>query len=425
MTRERYITALLALTGVVAALTGVAPSPNVKLLCIAAFAIGAFIAGLPRQVSLGRALMFAAYVAVVVVALVRTDFAHVRLVSHNAVVRQELFVIAAGCFLAFALWGHAERWERRRKAALLAPGILVLTNLALWTIGFRFGTKPLNSGQAEMLSHLGFNIGRQWLPLTPGINGAGDAAAIAGAMSIVLLRQGPRRFHVAVIAAAIATIGLTDARGALLYAIVAVTAFTFTPRFLKRAAFGVPLLIPLLPVILLAGLSRSSGYTSALNHGGDVTTATGRSFIWQAVYDHLGGLHFADIFGYGYYGQIASGVSYSYAFLFRYQPIPEAASAHNMLLQTILDTGYVGASVTIALISAAVWAVSRRYLVTLAAWDLATALGLIVLVLLGTTETVPTIYFPESFALALLLLCVALSPRRIEEDDAHAALASS
>jgi O-antigen ligase len=422
LTRERYITSLLALSGVIAALTGVATTSNVKLLCIVAFVLGALLSGFPRQVMHGRALLFFLFTVLVVISLERTDLTRVRFVSHNAILRQELFAIGAAWFLASALWGRTELWERRRNAALLAPGVLVVTNLALWAIGFHFGPKPPNAGQAEMLTHLGFQISRQTLPLTPGINSAGDVAAIAAAMSFVLLRSGgSRRFHLSVIAASLATIGLTDARGSLLYVLVAVAAVAFTPGFAKRAAVAVPVLIPLLPSILLVVLSRSSGYTSALNHGGDVTTATGRSFIWRAIYDHLGKPHFADLFGYGYYGQITSGVSYQYAFLFRYQPIPESASAHNMLLQTILDSGYVGAVVTVALLSVGIWTVSQRYTETLSSWDLATVIGLLVLVLLGTTETVPTIYFPESFVLALLLLCVALRARR-DVDEPHAAL---
>jgi len=411
--RERYIRSMLASSGVVAAITGVATTSQLKALCVATFVAGALMAGRPTRAKVGKSLVLGTYVCLVVVSLARTNYASVFFVSHNAVVREALFVVAAGWFAISALWGETADWERRRKAALLAPGVFVIANLALWAVGFHFGPTPLTTGvpgNAEMLAHLGFNIERQAFPLTPGINGAGVIAAIAGSMSVVLLRGGSSRFvHAAIVGASVTTIGLVDARGSMLFAAITVGAISLTPRFLKRGLSGIPLLMPFLPLILLWLLSTFAGYTSGLSrNGGDAATATGRSIIWQSIYDYLKHLHAADIFGYGYYGQVASGVSHRYAFLFRFQPVPESASAHNLLLQTILDSGYVGAIVLVVLIVAAVLAASRRYAETLSPSDLATVTGLVVLVLAGSTESLPAIYFPYSFILALLLLCVAL-----------------
>jgi O-antigen ligase len=427
LTKERYIRGLLAFSGVLAAVTGSGATPNVKLLCVAALIVGALVAGLPRMATPARALLVVAYGGLVTVSLARTNFTHVHFVSHNAVLREELLIVAAGWFGISALWGRTDDWAARRRAALLAPGVFVLTNLALWIVGFHFGPSPLAHdvpGPAEMLSHFGFHMQRQGLPLTSGINGGGVMAAIAGTISLVLLRGGQsRRIHLAIVAASLVTLGLVDARGSMLFAAVTVAAVSFTPRFMRRGLPGVALLIPVLPLVLLWLLSALSGYTSGLSrNGADVTTATGRSVIWQDVYDYLKHPHFADIFGYGYYGQVTSGVSYRYAFLFQTQPIPESAGTHNLLLQTVLDTGYVGALVVVALIVVAASAASRRYIETLAPVELATLAALIVLVLVGATESLPTIYFPYVFVVAFLLLCVPLrshlgDPLLVEADD--------
>ena len=96
----------------------------------------------------------------------------------------------------------------------------------------------------------------------------------------------------------------------------------------------------------LHAVDALSGSTvgQSVSRAGEQSTGSlsGRPFIWSIIFISLSQFQPQHLVGFGAYGQVASGVSLQYAFLF--PPTLIGASAHNTLLQLVLDTGYLGAA---------------------------------------------------------------------------------
>jgi O-antigen ligase len=102
-------------------------------------------------------------------------------------------------------------------------------------------------------------------------------------------------------------------------------------------------------------------------------------------------------------------VSYSYAYVYQGYVDPQNNPAQNFLLQTVLDTGYVGAAIAVALLSVALLLAARR--VRGRSRDplfVATLAGLLFLGLLGVLEASPMIYNTDAFGAFLLLVVSAI-----------------
>jgi O-antigen ligase len=201
-------------------------------------------------------------------------------------------------------------------------------------------------------------------------------------------------------------------------AIVVVASFSVGRRFLGA---GLVALLPLSPflVIGVAGLLANTGAVAALSRtGNDVVTATGRLYIWRPVISFLEHPHAEQLIGYGANGQVTSGVSASYAYLFMSDQTvsnPTTVTTHNIVLQTILDYGYIGLVVIGALVAVAVtrlWRASRRY----PASPFPAVLALFTVIMLnGMTEALPSYTFLDVLVPVLVIMgisCTELaSPR--------------
>jgi O-antigen ligase len=180
--------------------------------------------------------------------------------------------------------------------------------------------------------------------------------------------------------------------------------FLLVPK-LTLAGF-MPLLIafaPILLITLLGILANTDLLTLLSREGSNAYTATGRLFIWHAVYESvLSHPSSESFFGWGAYGQIRSGALLHYSFL---DPVDPLLSAHSFTLQTILDAGYIG--LVVALSAVAVGAQRLSSAARSAAGHTALLAILAVLFFSGTTESMPTFLDPAGLGLAFLILGVA------------------
>ena len=371
----------------------------------------------------GELMLGAAYAALVLISFPRAARADAVLTAQTAlsVTVVTAMVLALGVLALLSDPCPAER-RRRWLAAALAPTAYVAVNVVLHLAGFAAATTVDAAEQtgrsAQVLGLIGFASERVRFPMASGINNFGAIAGLALATSamIAIRARGPLRWW-AVSGCAVSFYGLlaVDSRGGLLLSLTAVAVVWLLPRVAERGVKGLPILLPMAPAIILGVLGVLSGtaLADALSRdGGDFSSATGRGEVWATVVGYLAHPHLADLWGYGAYGQLTSEVSFSYASVLVGYSRPEFATAHNFALQSVLEVGYIGAALGLALLFYCVKRTAERHARSPSPEEGAIFAGILFVVLIGMVEAVPTISYPDTFAAFALLApaCLRLAP---------------
>jgi hypothetical protein len=394
---------------------------------------------LPRSehgiTSAGLLTLALLYAAVIAVSLVRG--------SRAGVYHSQLSAITEGA-LYFALVGFAvslitsRRSKGERDASLiclvLAPAVYASINLALYLAGVQspdagFSTLQYRTvgSPATLLGSLGVHTGRVLFPLASAINfyGVACGAALTGtAILMMRVRQAPRWPTRIGLGAAAACLLMGDSRTAIALSIAIILYFFLSRR--AAGAAGAAVLLPALPLVLVGFLSilNSAGASTALSRnsvGTDFATATGRAQIWSASWDMLKHPQIQQLVGWGADGHITSGASYHWAYLFRgVLDDPSIASTHNLAIQTVFDSGYIGLAILIA--AATMTCVRLARIVGREPSSPAAALlGMLLVILLGgVTEISPSYHAQEALVMTLLIMgaSAGLSSTAVETYDA-------
>jgi len=267
-------------------------------------------------------------------------------------------------------------------------------------------------GSALMLGLLGVQHERVQFPIAAGLNNYAILCGAGFVYSIAFLKQHDfifsRLYFLIVAIVAMISILLVDSRGALFFAfITAFSIIAFSATVWKRV-YLVVVVVPLIPVLMYYALS------SILSTGSPVATdlfvrstyladpGSGREIVWFAALDHLIDFNFSHLFGYGLYGQATSGIANFYDELFPLSDSPALITLHNFSLQMIFDVGYVGLGITLLYIFLLMKGLSKKveskqqfeYF-----WRLTI---LVYLLLMGSTEAVPSLYFADVFLIFVI-----------------------
>lgn len=362
-------------------------------------------------------LLAVGYLALVVIAGFRAGYFDV--ISESAALRQmaQFSLVALLGMFAFLREPRAEQRALHLRALCWAPAVFLAVNVGLYFLGILpVGEYTADAEQpATMLGLLGLESNRVLFPLANGVTGIGPIAAMALGLSATLALRGEQR-KLALVAALLAlyVILAIDSRGALLFGLLAFTLVAVAPRGRKHRLGWVAIALPALPVVLvlvLTGVAESDVGTE-LDRGGiaNLNTATGRTVVWEEVIDVFDRPSADHLFGYGQSGQIVSGASVGYAYLVTDSPEPLAHTAHSVILQTLLDLGWVGLLCFLALAAMVLTRLGRRAGDPRYAALLAATLSLL---LLGIVQATPTTAHPDSFASWLLVVFAAVRAERV------------
>lgn len=358
------------------------------------------------------ALLAVGYVALVAVAAMRADYFDV--LSQNAAIRQvaQFMLVATLGLLAFVREPREAQRALHLRALCWAPAVFVAVNVALSLAGVVPSGRydAATEAPATLLGLLGVNANRVLFPLSSGVLGIAPTATVALAICVMLALRNEQR-TLAVIGALLSlyVILAIDSRGGLLFAGLALLLMVFVPRARQQGLAWVAILLPVMPIVLIlmltglaeteAGVRLERGETEGLN------TGTGRTVVWSEVYKTLARPSIDHVFGYGQLGQVKSGASVDYAYLFRdYEGDPLTNSAHNLVLQSLLDLGWFG---TVCLVLLAAVVITRLSRLTHDPLHAALLAGALSLLLLGIVQSDPTPAHPESFAFWLLVIFAA------------------
>ena len=188
----------------------------------------------------------------------------------------------------------------------------------------------------------------------------------------------------------------------------------------KRLVFPVFIIVLLIPLIfsfidIQSLLSQINLDLVAFTRKKDITelaTLNNRVLIWSTILNKYGGFEAIHLVGYGAFGHISSGISYIYA---QYWRDPELITLHNAYLQHLIDDGYIGFFVFIALL----WNAIRVSLNQLSNGNLAFLYPFAVLIYLVVCSTLDvTIYFNQNVSFLFFLLAnfqVAFGEKKLLE----------
>lgn len=362
-------------------------------------------------------LLFSAFATLLSIGFIRTGLNGIFLVT--TILGNWLVWITIAVF-SFALFISAPNEKVRyqyRRGFILAFGIYILLNFALYLLGFEPPEKHVQTNSTGiLLGTLGVHIQRVVFPTSTGFNTFGSIVGTFTVASVAILthRASARLDKMIAILGGLCSfviIFLTDSRAALALSTLLILTIFLLPQKLYPKLKYIALVAPLLPVILIlvinllpaelaSGLSRS---------GSDFSNMSNRMTIWQIVLDefkHFTPLH---LFGFGYRGQVSAGLSEQYAYFFSSYAEGGQASSHNFFLQSIIETGYIGTLVFIFLLYVMIsklarFSIRNKYDHT----PRTTLFILIYCILAGTTESVLSPDFQELFVL-FLMICAASS----------------
>jgi O-antigen ligase len=324
-------------------------------------------------------------------------------------------------FVIFVRDDLPQRVRAARLALVFAPAVYVAANAILLLGGITTNRVPPPEAKnpAEILGLFGISHLRTFFPLGVGVNTFGITIGAALCMSLVLAlraRGRARRFAIAATVISGYAMLLADSRGPLFSALAASFLVVLAGRRFAGRLNRLPFLIPASPFIVFAvlGLLSNSFVAVDVQGRGALATGSNRLYIWKPILNLLGRFDPSQIFGYGAYGQITSGATRGYLYLFRgYSYVP---AAHNFVLQTTLDIGYVGLIIVIALMVVSI----RSFAEASKVGDVAASAllgGTVYLVLAGFTEAAPTIYSTEAFFFFILLLMAASRISDVPADE--------
>ena len=272
-----------------------------------------------------------------------------------------LFIWVIIAIFGFTLFTTAPDEQTRfvyRRGIFIAISLYFIFNFVMYSFGFQSPeVLYLRQPKAALLNSFGIHINRVLFPTAQGINSFGSTAGIGWvACFVILTMPGSKRVDriLAVFGglSSLAIIISTDSRGALAYTSLLIILILFLPKMIHDLLRWLPVIAPLLPLTLLfvLRLLPETVVSTLSRSGSDLANMSNRLVIWNIVLDELVNFKWIHLIGFGYRGQVLSGLSSSYSYLFTAWTSNEIASAHNSLLQSVLDVGYLGSILFIALL---------------------------------------------------------------------------
>lgn len=320
-------------------------------------------------------------------------------------------VVAFGLLLVTTSRSKAER-RRRLVAIALAPGVYSLANALLQLGGVRAANQdPSSQGiatfeNASLLKLVHIYAHRVQFPLASGVNSSGivSGAGLAACLILIMRRAAPPWLTWPCLAGCIYNLVLGDNRTSLGLGIGAAVYFAWTRRM--TTARLLPILVPVLPllaILVTALLNGPLGGVLSRGSNDDFATVNHRTFIWEAAWHMLRSPGLQDLYGWGALGQVTSGLSQHYAYLFGSLPHPYAYSTHDIVIQTVVDSGYIGLALLVAAVGVTTYRLIASWLREADPVVRALMAVLVVTILGGTTEALPN-YGSEEALVAMLLV---------------------
>lgn len=288
----------------------------------------------------------------------------------------------------------------------LAVVLYLVLNFAIYASGIRIRADVFIEPRPAVLpSYLGLVFPRITFPMATGVNTFGYTAGLALTGGAVCSWYAPGKIKIlGVVGMLLAAAGmlLVDSRAALLFSFLAIG--LGLRRKLKHSwlivflSLGLPLLVLYilqnLPLEWIGLISRS---------GTDALTLSNRTVIWSAALDDFSTFKVQNIIGWGYRGQIPSGIMEQYAFLFSNFQEVTAIPLHNAYLQHSVEYGYIGLGIFLVLLINLLGHIGRKTGLRFSYWSIVLQSMLVYLIVCSSLDAVLSVDSQETFSIFLLI----------------------
>jgi len=272
---------------------------------------------------------------------------------------------------------------------------------------------PQAGDQASFLALLGLDYKRTALPLASGFQAGAVAPLVATVIALARVRTLRGFWNIGFFVIGLIPILMLDARQFVVavFATMLLTNRTVPAWGVATGAALAPCVAPfialfargVLPTELRIGIMRGAG-------GGMLN---GREYIWTYFWNYIRQDDLGTIlFGHGMYGQVATGLSSRYAYMFKeWETVTgKIAPLHNSYFQIVIDSGLVGLIVWAALLWLGVYhavRLSRAPVRDAVAWR-AAAMILIAVCVVGSSEVILCLYMKEAVTVILPILAMIM-----------------
>jgi O-antigen ligase len=291
--------------------------------------------------------------------------------------------------------------------------IYMSLNLIWYVIGIQsVNVDDIFIGEALLLKQFGFTTERVRFIFASGINSYGALIGIVLTVSMIgiFLGKSRRPIFLLCLVLSIITLLLTDTRAGILFAIIS---FVFVSIVFKKGLTHLGYLIPagsifgpILLIAVLVWLSDSGIATYLSRSNDDISTGNSRAIIWGLALSEFSEFKALEhLFGYGEYGHYESGVSSLWASIFNRWDNADLIHPHNAIISVLLDYGYLGVLVYIALF----FRMTRNVIFMYRSSTIAASMlmgTLTYLILIGITESIFGMYYQNAFYLTLIVACL-------------------
>lgn len=221
--------------------------------------------------------------------------------------------------------------------------VYISLNVFLFLLGFE---KARYAGINSTLGQIGIDIDRVFFIFSPSMAYFAMLCGISCLVSLLLYIKTKYVRYLGSLIISISALILTDSRGPIFGLIIIFLLVFAIRRFWIKFQFAFFLFYIFSVNLFLSIMAFINKYLfdiEQLSRGGNTTLLSWRDVIWGIFFDHYDPSIFNFLFGYGNVGQMISGISSEYKYLFANWPNPDHISLHNNTLQLLVDIGIVGA----------------------------------------------------------------------------------
>lgn len=237
---------------------------------------------------------------------------------------------------------------------IIIPSLFIFISTILYLTGadpFYNNLNDFSVGKSVLAStFFKSEIERKGSPLSVGINGYGVYVGAILTMSLTALftmkSKKYRFFSILLVLICLFNFIYVDTRSALIWSVFAafISLILIVSRRILFSKILIVLFSTIMPFVLIGAsfLLRSEVFNVLSRSDNDIETGNNRLYIWISSWIELKEMKKEHIFGYGEYGQKAAGVSKDFDKIFSQSQNYDLLTTHNIVFQTILDSGYVG-----------------------------------------------------------------------------------
>ena len=258
---------------------------------------------------------------------------------------------------------------------LLGWFLFALTNLLFYSLSIGVFDTGIQYAQQKslniLLSVLGLDFESATFALENGPKSIASILVFLFSSSLIWLKFGVYRLTaISMLSVSFLMIVLSDSRAGLLLLLLLIVFSSLILRFFnKRIMFLFIFLLPLFPIALIVIASYLGSLPGvqvlSRSQNDNIATLSSRQMIWQEIGGEIEALKPNLLYGYGLAGMKPSGINAKVSYIFDGGGWSNTGikSAHNTILQTLLDKGVLGVLAYLSLTLSMLLAFFSRYTV--------------------------------------------------------------